>query len=82
MDAKNSTSGPAPVLLPSHRTPPASSDAFRAAITAPAAAAPIQPDSVLTAAGLFLDDESAESFAARPEAADWSEWMCERHIPE
>jgi hypothetical protein len=77
VDASSSTSGPASVPLPSHgKPPPQSSEPNREAISTLSTAATIQPDSMLTAEGLLVDDESAQPIAARPEPADGSEWMC------
>jgi hypothetical protein len=71
-DASSSMSGPVPVPLPSHRTPPLqSSDSICATIQALATAAPLQPDSMLAADGLFANDESAKLLAALPEQSDW-----------
>lgn len=77
VDASSSMSGPASVPRPSHGTPPPqSSEPNREAIPTLATIASIQPDSMLTAEGLLVDDESANPLAARPEPADGSEWMC------
>ncbi|MGA2652391.1 MAG: hypothetical protein ABSF28_17785 [Terracidiphilus sp.] len=77
MDASSSTSGPASVPLPLRGTPlPQSSDPVCGAIPTPATAATLQPESMLTAAGLLVDEESEKLPTARPEAADLSEWMC------